>query len=265
MNISLVIISLNAEQHLRKCLNSCRFIQDIVILDSGSQDQTAQIAAEFGARFVHQDWLGFGLQKQKAVSLAKHDWVLCLDVDEFLSETLQTSIQNLKEELTEAYIKDQKIYAYALPRCNKFMGKFLKHGEGYPDWCIRLFHRKFVNWSDDVVHESVQCRAQNLRKLTGDLMHESGEDLLHYLNKQNQYTSLQAEQFLKQNKKVSLGKLLFSPIVRFIRFYIFKRGFLDGLPGLVHISIGCFNSFMKYAKFFELKRLHKTNKNNHKN
>lgn len=257
MNISLVIISLNAEQHLEKCLNSCAFIKDIVIVDSGSQDQTERIAKKFGATFIHQDWLGFGLQKQKAVSLAKHDWVLCLDVDEFLSLELQNSIQNLKEELTTTYIEKNKIYAYALPRCNKFMGKFLKHGEGYPDWCIRLFNRKFVNWSDDVVHESVQCPTQHLQKLTGDLMHESGEDLLHYLHKQNQYTSLQAEQFLKQNKKVSLGKLILSPMVRFIRFYIFKRGFLDGVPGLVHISIGCFNAFMKYAKFFELQRLKK--------
>lgn len=246
MNISLVIITLNAEKTLERCLNSCHFIQDIVIVDSGSVDNTVTIAKSYGARVVFQEWLGFGLQKKYAVSLAKHDWVLCLDADEWLSDKLIAILKNLKEE--------NNIFAYYLPRCNQFLGKFLKYGEGYPDWCLRLFNRNYANWSEDNVHESVICDSKYIKKLIGDLLHESGENLFNYLEKQNKYTTIQAEEFLKQNKNVSISKIILSPTIRFIRFYFIKRGFLDGFAGFVHILIGCFFGFIKYVKLFELKR-----------
>ena len=126
--------------------------------------------------------------------------------------------------------------------------------EGYPDWSTRLFNRRYANWSDDPVHEKVLTGEAIAIQLSGDLLHESGEDIAVYLQKQNRYTSLQAEQMFARGKRVGAGKLLFSPIFRFIRFCVFRLGMLDGLPGLVHILIGCFNSFCKYAKLFELHR-----------
>ncbi len=242
---SAVIITLNAAHQLEACLHSLGFADEIIVVDSGSSDATVELAQRFNARVIHQPWLGFGKQKQFAVAQAKYDWVLCIDSDERISKQLQTSIElNLRQPARQVY---------KMPRSNKFMGRFLKHGEGYPDWSTRLFNRRYANWSDDPVHEKV-LTGEAIAILSGDLLHESGEDIAVYLQKQNRYTSLQAEQMFARGKRVGAGKLLFSPIFRFIRFYVFRLGMLDGLPGLVHILIGCFNSFCKYAKLLELHR-----------
>ncbi|MBX9295970.1 glycosyltransferase family 2 protein [Chromobacterium vaccinii] len=246
--VSAVLITKNAGKQLEQCLQKLSFVDEIVVVDSGSSDSTLAIASAYQAKVIHQEWLGFGPQKQFAVSQASHDWVLCLDADEYLSEELSLSINKMLENPQAA--------AYRFPRCNRFMGRFLKHGEGYPDWSLRLFDRRRARWSDDAVHEYVICDGP-VEKLGGDLMHESGEDIALYLSKQNRYTSLQAEQLHARGKRVGVGKLLLSPLLRFIKFYFVRRGFLDGLPGLVHISIGCFNSYIKYAKLIELRRLNK--------
>jgi len=133
-------------------------------------------------------------------------------------------------------------------------GKFLRHGEGYPDLSLRLFDRRYAKWSNDSVHEKV-ITSSTVGTLQGDLMHESGEDIALYLSKQNRYTTLQALTLHTRGKKAGTAKLVFSPILRFFKFYIFKQGFRDGLPGFVHITIGCMNSFIKYAKLRELTRL----------
>jgi hypothetical protein len=140
-----------------------------------------------------------------------------------------------------------------MPRCNRFMGRWLRHGEGYPDWKTRLFHREYAHWSGDAVHEHVLTTAPVMR-LTGDLMHDSAESLERYLDKQNRYTTLQAERMMADGQAASALHLVFSPLVRFLKFYVFRLGFLDGLPGLVHIGIGCMNSFNKYAKLIALRR-----------
>jgi len=245
-SVSVVVITKNAAAQLAKCLDSCRFAAEIIVVDSGSQDETIQIALAYGAKVIHQDWLGFGRQKQFAVQQAKHDWVLCLDADEWISEELSININKI--------ISYPQQMAYQFPRRNKFMGRFLRHGEGYPDMSLRLFDRRQASWSDDVVHEYVITK-QPVGTLQGDLMHESGEDIASYLTKQNRYTSLQAQILFSRGKTVSTAKLLLSPLLRFFKFYLFKQGFRDGLPGFVHISIGCMNSFVKYAKLRELYRL----------
>lgn len=241
---SAVIISLNAASQIEACLKSVAFADEVVVVDSGSSDETVEIAKRYGAKVIHQDWLGYGKQKQFAVSRASHDWVLCLDTDERVSDVLRTSIEKV--------LHDPKFRAYKMPRCNRFMGRWLRHGEGYPDWSLRLFNQQYANWSDDSVHEKI-VGAMVAGKLEGDLLHESGEDLASYLDKQNKYTTLQAETLFQQGKYANMWRLLVSPLLRFIKFYIFRLGFLDGLPGLVHILIGCFNSFTKYAKLMALK------------
>lgn len=243
--LSVVIITLNAAEQLENCLSRCGFADEIVVVDSGSTDATLEIASRYGARALHQDWLGFGPQKQFAVSQARNDWVLCLDADEWPSEPLVAEIQQVLRAPQQA--------AYRFPRCNKFMGRFLRHGEGYPDLSLRLFDRRQAHWSDDLVHEQVVATGA-VGRLAGDLMHESGEKISHYLAKQNRYTDLQAQLLWERNKRVGWGKLAVSPLIRFLKFYLVRQGFRDGLPGLVHIAIGCFNSFIKYAKLIELHR-----------
>lgn len=242
-SLSVVIIALNAASQIEASLKSAAFADEIVVVDSGSQDDTREIALKYGARVLHQDWLGFGRQKRFAVEQASHDWVLCLDADERISDSL-------RESIVEA-LQAPRFRAYRMPRCNRFMGRWLRHGEGYPDWSLRLFDRRAASWSEDAVHEKV-LTASPVGSLQGDLLHQSQESLAAYLEKQNRYTSLQAEELGQRGKRAAFGQSVASPLVRFVKFYFLRLGFLDGFPGLVHILVGCFNSFVKYAKLYEL-------------
>ena len=245
MPLSVVLITLNAAAQLPECLASVAFADEVLVVDSGSTDGTPEIAEKYGARVVQKAWLGFGPQKQFAVSQARHDWVLCLDADERVSPALAASI-------TQALLAPRE-RVYRMARCNRFLGRWLRHGEGYPDWSPRLFDRRHARWSDDAVHEKV-LYAGAAGTLQGDLLHDSAEDLRRYLEKQNRYTTLAAEALHARGRRAGTAHLLLSPLLRFLKFYVFRLGFLDGLPGLVHIAIGCTNSFMKYAKLQELAR-----------
>lgn len=240
--LSVAIITLNAAAQLEACLQSVRFADEIVVVDSGSTDGTQALAERHGARVIQQDWLGFGPQKQFAVEAAQHDWVLCLDADERVTPELQAAI--------EVALAKPSAAAFRFPRCNRFLGRYLKHGEGYPDWSLRLFDRRRARWSDDAVHEKVVANGP-AGELRGDLLHESAESLASYLTKQNRYTTLAAEMALAAGKRASFGRIALSPLIRFIKFYVVRQGFRDGLPGLIHITIGCFNSFTKYSKMLE--------------
>jgi glycosyltransferase involved in cell wall biosynthesis len=243
--LSAVIIARNAASVIEPCLESLAFADEIVVVDSASTDATVEVAQRRGARVVQREWLGYGRQKQFAVEQAKNDWVLCVDADERVSPELAASI---KKEL-EAPVSP----VYRMARRNRFMGRWLAHGEGYPDWSPRLFNRMNARWSDDLVHEKV-LYAVTPGTLRGDLLHDSNDDLATYLDRQNRYTTLAARQALELGRSASLAHLLFSPVVRFFKFYVFRLGFLDGKAGLIHISIGCMNSYLKYAKLIELKR-----------
>ena len=245
--LSVAIITLNAAEPLAACLASVAFADEILVLDCGSSDGTQSTAAKLGARVVESDWLGYGAQKHKAVSLAQHDWVLCVDADELVSEALRGAIKAALTAPTPAYM------AWRMARSNRFMGRYLRHGEGYPDWSLRLFHRGHARWSDDPVHEKVLTDAP-VGTLAGDLLHESAESLESYLAKQNRYTTLQAEQLAAAGRSAGWVRIAVSPLARFVKFYVLRRGFLDGVPGLVHIAIGCFNSMMKYAKLRALRQ-----------
>lgn len=240
--LSVAIITLNAASALEACLKSARFADDIVVVDSGSTDGTAELAERYGARVIQQDWLGFGPQKQFAVEAARHDWVLCLDADERVTPQLQAAIEQALQAPTAA--------AFRFARCNRFLGRYLRHGEGYPDWSLRLFDRRQARWSTDAVHEKVETGAE-IATLPGDLLHDSAETLAAYLTKQNRYTTLAADMALAAGKPTSFARIALSPLVRFVKFYFIRQGFRDGLPGLIHIAIGCFNSFVKYSKMLE--------------
>lgn len=241
--LSVVIIAKNAASQIGACIDSASFAREILVVDSGSEDATRAIAEVRGCRVIEKEWLGFGRQKQFAVSEAKHDWVLCLDVDERVTPPLAESIR--------AAVTDSNVKAWRMARQNRLFGRWLKYGEGYPDWSLRLFHRDYASWSNDAVHEAV-ITTTAVGQLQGDLLHESAEDIATYLAKQNRYSSLHAESLHQQGVRVGYAKLFWSPLARFIKFYILRLGFLDGGPGFAHIAIGCFAAFSKYAKLIEL-------------
>ena len=245
MPVSAVIITRNAARLLPECLESVSFAAERVVVDSGSTDGTAELAAAHGARVVHREWMGYGRQKQFAVEQAAHDWVLCIDADERVSPALAQSLR--------AALAAPVSPVYRMRRRNRFMGRWLSHGEGYPDWSPRLFNRLNARWSDDLVHEKV-LYAVTPGTLEGDLMHDAADDLGSYLERQNRYTTLQARQAYERGQRAGVAHLVLSPVVRFFKFYVLRLGFLDGVPGLLHISIGCMNSYLKYAKIIELAR-----------
>ena len=182
--LSVVIIAKNAASQIAACIESVAFADEILVVDSGSEDETRAIAEVRGCRVIEKEWLGFGRQKQFAVGEARHDWVLCLDIDERVTPSLEAGIRDALER--------QNHKAWRMRRRNRFLGRWLAHGEGYPDWSLRLFHRQFASWSNDPVHEAVITTA-DVGSVDGDLLHDSAEDVSTYLAKQNRYSSLHAE------------------------------------------------------------------------
>ncbi|MCW5623667.1 MAG: glycosyltransferase family 2 protein [Burkholderiales bacterium] len=243
--LSVTVVTLNAGHQIEACLRSVAWADELLVVDSGSTDDTVAIAERCGARVVHQQWLGYGPQKRFATASARNDWVLSVDADERVSPELRLAIGAVLQSPTCA--------GYRFRRCNRFMGRWLRHGEGYPDWSLRLYDRNRGNWSADPVHERVEVSGL-VQTIDGDLLHESADTLSAYLAKQNRYTTLQAEQLHARGRRGSVMKLVLSPPIRFLKFYVLRQGFRDGVPGLVHILIGCFNTAMKNAKLLELDR-----------
>jgi len=239
--LSLVVITRDAAAELPECVASAAFAAEVVVVDSGSGDDTVPTARRLGARVIERAWPGFGAQKQYAVDAAANDWVLCLDADERVSDALAASI------LAAFAGGAPASPAYALARRNRFLGRWLAHGEGYPDWTVRLFDRRRARWSDDVVHERVVVQGAAAR-MRGDLLHASAESLDAYIAKQNRYTTLQATALHAKGDRASALRVALAPLARFVRFYVFRLGFLDGVAGFAHIAIGAFASFLKYAK-----------------
>ena len=243
--LTVAVIALNAASHIGPCLASAAFADEILVVDSGSTDDTVEVAKRHGARVERREWLGFGRQKQHAVSIARHDWVLCLDADERVTPRLERSIREA--------LAGRRYRAWRMARRNRFLGRWLAHGEGYPDWTVRLFHRAHAGWSNDDVHEAVLTTAQ-VGRLDGDLLHDSAEDVSTYMAKQNRYSTLHAQSLYKQGVRAGYWRLALSPLARFAKFYVLRLGFLDGGAGFAHIVVGCHNSFQKYLKLIELQQ-----------
>lgn len=239
--LSLIVITRDAAHELAQCLASAPFAAETVVVDSGSRDDTVALAQRMGARVIARAWEGYGPQKNFAVGEARHDWVLCLDADERVSPALAAAIGALFANGAPGAA------AYAMARRNRFLGRWLAHGEGYPDWNTRLFDRRRARWSDDPVHERVVADGPVVR-LAGDLLHASAESIADYIEKQNRYTTVQAEAMHARGERASALSIVLSPVARFFRFYVIKLGFLDGAAGFAHIAIGAFASFLKYVK-----------------
>lgn len=229
--LSVVIITKNEEKFIEDAIKSANFADEVLILDSGSSDNTINLAKNLNARVEYQEWLGFGKQKQKAVELAKNEWVFVLDSDERITQELKDEILN--------ELKAPKFDAYFTARLNNFWGKNIKHLGLYPDYSIRLFNKNKARFNDRDVHESVECECKK-GYLKNHMIHLAYESIEEFITKQNRYSSIGA----KNNKL----KAIFSPFWTFFKLYFIKLGFLDGWDGFVIAKLYSEYTFWKYIK-----------------
>jgi len=241
--ISLVVVTKNEEKNIERCLRSVPFASDILVLDSGSHDRTVEIAKKLGARVFEQHWLGFGAQKNKAAELANYDWILSLDADEALSPELVQEIEQKAREL-----KDQ--VAYRFPRKSFYLGRWILHGGWYPDFQVRLYHRKHSRWSEESIHEKII--SSSLQSMNNPIEHFVFRDIYHHIETNNRYSTIQAENHFTRKQRFYFWRLFLKPIVKFFECYFVKLGFLDGWPGFF-IAVGAaYSVFIRWAKVKEL-------------
>jgi glycosyltransferase involved in cell wall biosynthesis len=245
MKLSVILITKNEASNIRDCLESVRFANEWIIVDSGSTDGTVEIARAFGATVIQTpDWPGFGPQKNRALAAASGDWILSVDADERIPDALRGEIL--------AAMKDGPHAAYALPRLSSFCGHFIRHSGWYPDHIVRLFRRGAARFSDSLVHESLQVSQGTTGKLASHIIHYSYLDDESVLHKLNHYSTLGAKQAYASGKRGGLGKALAHALSAFLRSYVFKRGFLDGRAGVMVAISAAESTYHKYLKLMLL-------------
>lgn len=229
--VSATVITFNEADRIGDCLASLGFCDEIVVVDSGSTDATRDLAAAAGARVLERPFDGFRSQKQFAVEQAQHDWVLCLDADERVTPGLATSIQAART----GGFRDAAGYRFA--RCSEYFGRFLRHGNAYPDRKLRLFDRRRGGWRGDrEIHETASVDGP-VHTLPGDLLHLPFRSFEHQLAKGRQYAQMMAVHAHARGRRASLAKLVLAPWWRFWRGWLLRGGFRDGWAGLVYAYV----------------------------
>lgn len=247
MKISATVITLNEQRHIRQCLESLQGIVDeVIVVDSGSQDATLKIATELGAKTFLHEWTNYSHQKNFASSLAQHEWILSLDADEYLSPSLRQDILQAKQNEIQAV-------AFEFPRKAFYLGRWIEHSGWYPDLKIRLFLKDKAQWEGRFVHEALRVEGPVVR-LRGDLLHYSCESISEHLQTLDRYTTLAAEDLWQRHKRSSPAALLGATVTAFLKTYCLKQGFRDGMQGLLIACFASYYNFVKHAKLWELER-----------
>jgi glycosyltransferase involved in cell wall biosynthesis len=244
--LTVAVITLNEAHHLRRCLESVAWADEVVVVDAESHDKTVQVAREFTDRVIVRPWAGFAAQKNFALEQSAGDWVLSLDADEEAAPELSREIRGL---VGDARAHD----GYAMRRQNVFLDRWIRHGGLYPDWQVRLFRRGRGRFVDRAVHESVAVTGR-IGRLAGHLVHRSYEGVSDFVERANRYSSLAAEQAVRDGRRVRAGELALRPLGRFLSMYVLKRGFLDGRRGLILAGLYAYYVFMRSAKVWEVTR-----------
>jgi glycosyltransferase involved in cell wall biosynthesis len=245
--LSACIITFNEADRIEACLRSLSFCDEIVVVDSHSHDATRELAAGLGARVIERDWPGYRSQKQFAVDAARHDWVLCLDADERVSDELRAQIIAASEQGFAGHA------GYSLARITDYFGRFLRHGNAYPDRLVRLFDRRCGGWSGMEIHENTTVRGR-IGRLRGHLQHYPYRSLGDHLARMQRYADLMGQALYGRGKRCGLMRVLINPQWRFVRGYLLRLGFLDGWRGLVFALIEASYVRRKYLALYLLSR-----------
>jgi glycosyltransferase involved in cell wall biosynthesis len=246
--LSVVIITFNEESNIARCIDSVRKVADeVVVLDSFSTDATVAIARQKGAVVHAQAFAGYIEQKNRALQLASHSFVLSMDADEAIDERLEASILQVKG------MPEALDWCYTMNRCTNYCGKFIRHGSWYPDRKLRLFDKSKAAWAGRTIHEKVATVLPSTH-LKGDILHYSYDTLEEHVLQNNRFSTLSAEAYREMGKKSDWAKMLLRPGWAFFQGYILRLGFLDGFYGLVIAGSVAHLTFMKYYKLYALER-----------
>lgn len=243
--ISCVIITFNEEENIRRCLQAVSWCDEIVVVDSGSNDDTLKICEEFNCRIHHNDFKGYGEQKRYAVSLAENDWILNVDSDEVVTEELKNEI------LAELNKEKISVNGFYIPRSLFFLGKRFKHGKESKEYYLRLFNKRHGNFSEDKVHEGVIVQGTD-KKLKGELLHYSYNSIHQYFEKFNNYTTQAARELFEKGKRRSLFLTIIGFPVYFFKNYFLNRNFLNGWQGFLWALFSSWYPVVKYSKLWAL-------------
>ncbi len=245
-DLTATVITYNEEENIRACLDSLEWVKEIVVVDSGSRDRTPEICRAYTDKVFDHPWEGHIAQKNHAVSLASHDWILSIDADERVSDELR---QNIEREMSAP-----RYDGYLMSRRNYFLGRWMRHGGWYPDRVLRLFDRRKGRFEGVNPHDRVVITDGSIGLLGADLIHLTYKDLSQYVGKQDWYTEIAAEERVRrghQPRSITGAELLVRAMVKFVQAYVLKRGFLDGFHGLIAAAGASYFSFIKYAKVWE--------------
>ncbi|MTI39514.1 glycosyltransferase family 2 protein [Fulvivirga lutimaris] len=251
LKISGVVITFNEEENIEECLQSMLdVIDEIIVVDSFSTDQTKTIAEKYGVKFIEHAFEGHIEQKNYAISQAKHDWVLSLDADERLSENLQSVIKLLKKD-------GAKADGYRFNRLNNYCGKWIKHCGWYPDTKIRLWHKQKGQWGGVNPHDTVVMdEGTTVKAIKADILHFTYRRMEDHITQMNKFSTIAAEEDHKKGKRtIVVLHLMIYPFLNFLKNYIIRLGFLDGYAGYLVCKNGAYYRFLKYAKLRNLNRL----------
>jgi glycosyltransferase involved in cell wall biosynthesis len=244
VKISACIVALNEENNIRDCLESVKWADEIVVMDALSSDRTVAICREYTDKVFQRPWPGYIAQKNNAISAATHDWVLCLDADERVS-------QELRDEITGEFDEQGARWdGFIFPRKTFYLGAWIKHGGWYPDYKLRLFRKSKGRWSGVEPHDRVELNGRT-KTLLSPLVHNTYRDIAHHLSFVNRYTDVSAEQKHHGGTRFPLLHMLVNPAAKFIKAFVIRGGFLDGTRGFVVAVTSSFYVFLKYAKLWE--------------
>lgn len=247
MKISVTIITLNEEKNLSRCIQSVEGLADeIIVVDSGSKDQTCQIASSLGAQVVRRSWTNYSDQKNFAASKASNNWILSLDADECLSSDLRRELLKLKNMSPLAA-------AYEFPRKACYLGRWICHSGWYPDYKVRLYSYNKGRWVGNFVHESLSCNGP-ITRLKGNLLHYTCNSISDHVHGVDRYTTLAAQDLSEQRIKSSFIQIVCEPFISFWGTYILKFGFLDGSHGFLIAAFSAYYTFLKYSKLWDICR-----------
>ncbi|MBI1175185.1 MAG: glycosyltransferase [Sideroxydans sp.] len=246
-SLSVIIITKNEASDIGACLESVAWADEVIVVDSGSTDDTVAICRTFTPHVHIHDWPGFGAQKNRVLGYATGEWVLSIDADERVTPALRSEIESILQQ------PQDKFTAYDIPRLSNYCGRFMHHSGWYPDYITRLFRRGSARFSDDLVHERLLVDGA-VGRLHGELLHYAFDDLEEVLRKVNQYSSAGAQKLHQQGRTTSLAGAVLRGWWSFVRTYVLRGGFLDGREGFMLAVSNAEGTYYRYLKLMLLNK-----------